>query len=387
MNKIININLLVLTTEFPPGPGGIGRHAYCLSSALADRHCQVTVLTESDNATPAELAAFDRAHEKSFRIVRTPRKGIATYFLRIANTLRLIAEIRPEVVIVSGKFSLWLGALVKLLKGSHIQVWAFLHGSELRLPRWAAQAATVFSLRRLDRLIAVSSFTQKLLPADLQQRAEILPNGLLLSSMPADHGRDIPPFDWPGWPRLLTVGSMTPRKGQHRVIKALPHLRRIWPDIRYHIVGMPHHQDALVALAETLGVSDNVVFHGRLSGDNLLWQAYRSADLFVMLSENQPDGDVEGFGIAILEANYFGMPAIGASGCGIEDAIHPGYNGFLVDGNDPAAIAQSIEQALSQKEALSANARHFAADHDWNKLVAVLFQGKIEDSAVMRVSG
>lgn len=378
-------NILLISSEFPPGPGGIGRHAYSITEALVDAGHTVCVLTESDNASPAEFAWFAQAYQNRFQIVRTPRKGLLTYLLRLKNAWQLLSSFKPDIVIVSGKFSLWLGALIKLLRGRNIRVWAFLHGSELRLPQWVEQAATTLSMRRLDRLIAVSSFTRQLLPPDLQDRTEILPNGLLLSTMPADNGRSITPFDWPGWPRLLTVGSVSPRKGQHRVIKALPHLRRIWPDIRYHIVGLPHHQDTLVALAEDLGVSDSVIFHGRMKSDEMLCRAYCSADAFVMLSENQPDGDVEGFGIAILEANYFGLPAIGASGCGIEDAIRPGYNGFLVDGNDPAAIAHALEQVLSQKETLSANARHFAADHDWNKLVAVLLKGKIEDSPVTRV--
>ena len=33
------------------------------------------------------------------------------------------------------------------------------------------------------------------------------------------------------------------------------------------------------------------------------------SNIFIMLSNNLISGDVEGFGIAILEANYFGLPA------------------------------------------------------------------------------
>jgi len=370
-------NILLISSEFPPGPGGIGRHAYSLTEALVDAGHTVCVLTESDNASPAEFAWFAQAYQNRFQIVRTPRKGLLTYLLRLKNTWRIITSFKPDIVIVSGKFSLWLGALIKLLRGRNIRVWAFLHGSELRLPRWLEQTATTLSMRRLDRLIAVSSFTNQLLPPDLQDRTEILPNGLLLSTMPADNGQSITPFDWPGWPKLLTVGSVSPRKGQHRVIKAMPYLRRIWPDIRYHIVGLPHHQDTLVALAEDLGVSDSVIFHGRMKSDEMLCRAYCSADAFVMLSENQPDGDVEGFGIAILEANYFGLTAIGATGCGIEDAIRPGYNGFLVDGNDPAAIAHALEQVLSQKEILANNACKFATEHDWNILVSRMLANNV----------
>ena len=98
-----------------------------------------------------------------------------------------------------------------------------------------------------------------------------------------------------------------------------------------------------------------------------LYQIYLSCDVFAMLSENQPDGDIEGFGIAILEANSFGLPAIGAKGCGIEDAISK-ESGVLVDGDNCEEILQALNFVLENKEVLSKGAREWAKNHSWNKL-------------------
>jgi phosphatidylinositol alpha-1,6-mannosyltransferase len=88
-----------------------------------------------------------------------------------------------------------------------------------------------------------------------------------------------------------------------------------------------------------------------------------------MLSETQPDGDTEGFGIAILEANYFGKPAIGAKGCGIDDAIKDGFNGRLVDGGKPEEVAEALKDIMENYTAYSARAKKWALRHDWKILI------------------
>ena len=63
----------------------------------------------------------------------------------------------------------------------------------------------------------------------------------------------------------------------------------------------------------------------------ILYEIYNQADIFIMLSQNDIKFDVEGFGIAILEANLLGIPAIGSRDTGIEDAIVHNETGKLVD--------------------------------------------------------
>ena len=94
-----------------------------------------------------------------------------------------------------------------------------------------------------------------------------------------------------------------------------------------------------------------------------------TSDIFMMLSENQPDGDVEGFGIAILEANIYSLPAIGAVGCGIEEAICPGINGELVDGDDVASISGTVMKILEQTGEYSRGIKEWIRCHDWSILI------------------
>ena len=76
----------------------------------------------------------------------------------------------------------------------------------------------------------------------------------------------------------------------------------------------------------------------------------------------------EGFGIAILEANSFCLPAIGATGCGIDDAIST-KSGKLVDGNSNFEIVMAMQSVLAERELFSSGARKWAQKHNWSQLI------------------
>lgn len=112
-NKDVNMkNLLVITSEFPPLPGGIGTHAFQLSKSLCEKNYKVTVITDQRSPKISEDLAFDQ--EQSFKIYRTKRKKI-NLFTYLSRFIKGFQNIRKnEIIICSGKFSLWLGAVLKL---------------------------------------------------------------------------------------------------------------------------------------------------------------------------------------------------------------------------------------------------------------------------------
>lgn len=361
--------VLLITSEFPPGPGGIGQHAYSFSIAMSNEH-QVVVLTNQDYAGKEEIASFIEQLPQSIRIITfVKRNDIMTSFKRIWQTLRVIKQLKPEGIFASGRFALWLGAIVKIVKPS-AKVYGFVHGIEVHPNSGKLGIITRKACGMLNGVVPVSKFTASLLQKQKLQKLAVVPNGLddafiKQSQMMAS---TINPFNWHGYPKLLTVGNVTPRKGQHRVIKALPEILKQYPNAHYHVVGLPTTTDKLRELAKNLGVEQAITFHGKLSLRQDLYRAYLSSDIFIMLSENQPNGDVEGFGIAILEANAFGVPGIGALGCGIEDAISSD-SGILVDGDDTISIVAAVQKILTEKDNYAHNARLWAEKHNWAELI------------------
>ncbi|MFC6974510.1 glycosyltransferase family 4 protein [Halomicroarcula sp. GCM10025709] len=114
-----------------------------------------------------------------------------------------------------------------------------------------------------DRLFPVSEFTAAQICETLGQLETItvVPNGVDQSPNRAA------PFDIDAQV-LLTVGSIKPRKGHHRVIESLERVVRTVPDVEYHVVGGGidgQYQRQVEGISRNLDVADRVYFEGRVS--------------------------------------------------------------------------------------------------------------------------
>ena len=155
-----------------------------------------------------------------------------------------------------------------------------------------------------------------------------------------------------GNPCLLTVGSITYRKGQINLINALPEIINKYPNVHYHCVGLPFDREHILHSAEKINVGEYVSIHGFIQ-NNQLSSIYKQADVLIMLSQNKIESGLEGFGIAILEANLFGVPALGSINTGIEDAIVQNQTGVLVNPYSIKEIVEGIDWLLQENNDLS----------------------------------
>ncbi|MDA8995022.1 glycosyltransferase family 4 protein [Schleiferiaceae bacterium] len=362
--------LLFISSEFPPGPGGIGKHALSFLEAAADlEDISIRALVGQDYASIKEVQLFNNRlpfHVETF--VNRSYKGYK--LLRAIQVIQYIISYRPKRVFLSGKSSLWFAIIIRLLR-PHQRISAVVHGSEITKAGRVKNFLNTISFFVLNDIYPVSTFTRGLLPRFCLKikNVVIIENGLPDSffNSAVEHDRNRSKEKSSRYPRLLTVGNVTARKGQHRLIKALPSLIDKFPNVHYEIVGLETEKNKLQALALQLGVEQRVDFKGVLSEKDL-YSSYRNSDLFVMLSENQNNGDVEGFGIAILEANYFGLPALGAKYCGIEDAVSS-ENGILVDGNNFSDIVEGVNYILQNYSDLSSSSRKWAKTFRWTEII------------------
>jgi phosphatidylinositol alpha-1,6-mannosyltransferase len=171
--------------------------------------------------------------------------------------------------------------------------------------------------------------------------------------------------------RLLTVTRLI--DGYKHVDSVIAALRE--PSLssaQLAIVGDGPSRPVLQELATELGVADRISFTGAVE-DTVLEKFYRDSDLFVLPSTQ------EGFGLVYAEAMGYGLPCIGARGCGSEDAIIDGATGRLIDEPGAEAVAAAAVWTLDPRRyaSLSAQALHRArhdlsADAFGNRLVAAL---------------
>ncbi|WP_452227735.1 glycosyltransferase family 4 protein [Lacinutrix sp. MEBiC02404] len=357
---MINKHILIVTSEFPPQPGGIGNHAYHLANSLSNRNYTVTVIADQRSLSGAEEVVFDKT--LPFTVVRIPRyqQRFKMYVRRIIATYNGFSN--ASHVIATGKFSLWNVAFIRLFKKRNTL--AVVHGTEVNFKSVLLRKSIDMALKKMDTIVAVSTYTKSFM-LHLNKEVVVIPNGIQLENWEMEN---LPEIDLQGSPVLTTVGRVSTRKGQLQVIKQLPALLKKYPDVHYHCVGIATEAPVFIEEAKMLGVANHITFHGSVAQD-VLKQILLETDVFVMLSTESKTGDVEGFGIAILEANALGIPAIGSVNCGIEDAIKPNVSGVLIDGGNTMQFEKGIENILQSKEMFSAEAKKWAKQHDWSTII------------------
>lgn len=356
--------IVFVSSEFPPQPGGIGHHGWSFCTKLRDLGLQVDVVT---NSRASQDENFEKKFDQScsFNIHRVKRfnLSILTYIFRIIITWKLLKGKQPKVVIASGKFSIWLVGLLSYVYVKN-RYYSVLHGSELTLNGWSKVLIKHFLLR-FEKFIAVSKFT-KSLAISLQPKINIvvIPNGFDQKRL----DRYIHKAALQGFPSIVTVGNVTKRKGQHNVINAMKNVLEEFPEAHYHIIGLPTEVNSLKALAVENKVENNITFHGALPDEKMI-ACIRGSNVFAMLSERQSDGDVEGFGIAILEANYLGLPAIGSLETGIEDAISNGISGYLIKPQNSRDFIHSLKEIMNNYQIYSKNAYDWSLHFTWDRVI------------------
>jgi phosphatidylinositol alpha-1,6-mannosyltransferase len=365
--------VLILGSEFPPGPGGIGTHAHQLAVHLTRQGWQVHVLTPQAYVTDEVRETFNS--RQPYSVTTLPERDDDRGWLR--RRLELIAEtirtFRPDLMIASGRRALWTAAAVQ--QRYRVPWVAIGHGSEFLGQSRITQLLTAQAVNRATAVVAVSDYTARLVSQmATPARLVVIPNG-------ADGERFYPmPYD-PDLCQeldlseqrvLLTVGHVSERKAQDVVIRALPAVVAQHPDVVYVMVGLPTRREELQRLADELGVGGYVRFAGSVADDRLP-DYYNLADLFVLVSRQAADGDVEGYGIVVQEAALCGKPAVVSQGCGLTEAIEETVTGVSVPPEDPAATAEAINALLADDKrrlAMGRQARELAVQATWSHRVA-----------------
>jgi phosphatidylinositol alpha-1,6-mannosyltransferase len=177
---------------------------------------------------------------------------------------------------------------------------------------------------------------------------------------------------WDGRTVVLTVGRLQKRKGHDVMIRALPLIRRAVPDVLYAIVGAGEEKPYLEALVRDQNLNDSVQFLGELA-DAPLIECYQQCDLFV-LPNREVNGDFEGFGMVLVEAQACGKAVVAGKSGGTGETMREGETGILVHCEEPEELARTVTQLLQQAERrtrMGAAGRPWVVEQfDWNALAA-----------------
>lgn len=366
------LRLLYVSHSFPlPGDplsnvGGMQRVATGLHAALvqrADVSLRSLVLETSWEATGRRMPAF--------------MAGL------LRGVPRAVRAEGTEVVLFS---SMVTAALLPVLRrglaAAGARTAAIPVGRDVTLPSAPYQWYVPRVLRALDAVLPISRATAR---ACLERgappaRLHVVPCGVDVADFaaPADRaearrallagveGESVPE----GALLLAAVGRHQERKGFHWFVD---HVMPRLPDDVVLLLGGDGPATPLVReAAERRGLGGRVRLLGRLS-EARLRDLYRGADLFVM--PNVPvAGDMEGFGVVMLEAGLCGLPVVAADLEGIADVVEEGVSGRRVPSGDAEAFAEAIlgyrEGRAALAAASAAAAEHTARTFSWAGVAA-----------------
>ncbi len=143
--------------------------------------------------------------------------------------------------------------------------------------------------------------------------------------------------------RVLFVGRLTTEKHVEVTLEAIA---KLVPevDIEFEIVGGGDQRRNLELTTQRLGLTDRVVFRGRVSEEELR-AAYTRADVFVIASIAELQS------IATMEAMASGLPVVAANAVALPHLVHDGENGYLFEPGDTVELAEKIRAVLTADQA------------------------------------
>jgi glycosyltransferase involved in cell wall biosynthesis len=330
---VLKSDILFISRNYPPQIGGLETYSYNL------------------------IEYFGHHHAVSKIVLGKPRKHLFWFIpYALFKAVRLIKEGNVRRIHLCDGLLATVGFLLRSFFPVTVSV--TIHGLDITFRNFLYRAIIPPCVARLDKIICVSRHTQKEcvdrgVPDD---KIWVIPNGInpadfqVSESRQAGRGELAKRLGIPleGRKILLTVGRLVPRKGVAWFVREV--VPRLDDSYLYLIVGDGPDFERISSLVGQCHLEDRVFLLGRVSGEtrNKLLHA---SDLFIM-PNIEVNGDIEGFGIAAIEAGCCGLPVIASDVQGLKDAVLDGRTGFLVEARNTEGFLGSIRKMDLDRDAV-----------------------------------
>lgn len=201
-----------------------------------------------------------------------------------------------------------------------------------------------FGIKRLlnvqDRIVVLSpSFKERLKGFSVKSNVSTTTTMMEAGNFSTGAREFSPPF------QILFCGSLLKKKGVFELVRAIQIVKRSGSEVRLTLMGAGNELVSLTALAEELGVVDEIEFIGRKEGIEKR-KVFVDSDVFILPSYT------EGFPTVYCEALAAGLPYIGTQVGGLVHEFDHGKQGLVIRSNppDPQEIANLILQMTGDRK-------------------------------------
>jgi glycosyltransferase involved in cell wall biosynthesis len=357
------MNICIFAKSLPVHiTGGMEIHTELLINGLAQRGHQVTVIT----APHPEGVVHETLHNINIHYLSSRPKYDRGKFYKESSKLFTKLNSYKIYDIVHSQSSLGTGyakyckktaPLVVTLHGTGInEIKTVLKGeassmkSIFAVPIWMKMSLLDDPLlfKKSDKIITVSNEIcedvkrQYNIP---EKKLVVIPNGIDISKLrpiKVDGLRER--WDLTDQQVILSVGNIRKIKGYHLLLKVLPEIL-CEKRVKLFIVGVGEYLDELKTMAKRLGITDDVIFFGKVSDEDLL-QLYNVSDLFVLPTLWHS----EAFGLVNAEAMACEKPVISSNIGGVPTVIENYVDGLLIEPGNLKELKEKILEVLDDDD-------------------------------------
>ena len=365
-------NILIVSSEFPPGPGGIGNHAYNLFKIFKSDNWNVVLFVKQLYVKISEKNEFNKNLKKPiYNII--DKTTIFSFLINFWSLNKIIKKHDIETIICSGLISTYLLGFWSFFKKNK-KIITIIHAGEYLSDNYLLRKLSIYFLNKSDKIICVSNFTKnKNIFFGVDEKIiEVIHNG-------ADVKRqyDIDCSNINSFPMLnannkilVTIGSISNRKGQLLSIKAMQYVIKEFKNCHYLIIGLNDNLNRYQKIVSKLNLTKNIHFLGVLDFKDIK-MILSYSHIYLLTSRFINNSTFEGFGISVIEAASQSLPAIVTKTSGVSESIIDKETGFLAS-ELPTEIASKILYLLKNENKrikIGKNARIRAmSSFSWRKV-------------------
>jgi len=339
---------LLVTSDFPPGLGGVSEYWKNLSVYMPTN--SFFVLAPILPLTP-DWRLDEMAHMENLRRTNFFWKSVWPHWLPILIYLFRTQRREHYDSIIAGQV-LPIGTVLWFLKriGILSEYIVSCHGMDLEIPRGRKKRLVKYILLEAKYILVNSDYTKRLAMNYTVNESKIVKVRPCPQRLPQSTLNVKQKYKLEGKRVLLTVSRLVPRKGIDMVIETLPEVWKHLPETVYLIVGEGLDYERLKNLVE-LHIEqkdqNKIIFVGAVPMNELA-SYYQAADLVVMPNRNIA-GDVEGFGMVFLEAGLAHLPVVAGDSGGAGEAVKRDRTGFLIRPENKSELFNVLKALLTNE--------------------------------------
>ena len=373
------MNILFVSSSYYPHINGVYYFVCRIGPMLQEKGHKVAVIAPSEslhfsNTKIDNLLVYGIS---SFPVIINPTIRLPIPFLLKSRIGQIIENFKPDVIHIQDHFPL-SKAVVEVNKKLKIPIIGSNHfmpenftvllknknlKKQLENYLWKG-FSKVFN--QLNIITTPTETGAQLIRPRLKVNAIAISSGINLNLFnPSGDTMQIKEkYSIPAKPVLLYVGRLDPEKHIEEILQAVTiAVKKI--DFCFVVVGKGISKTSLEKLSHELGITHNVLFTGFVP-DNDLPYFYKLSRCFIIASI------AELLSLCTLQAMASGLPIISVNAGALVELVKDKKNGYLYNEGDVIAIAQSIEDIITNDEQytkMSNKSMEYVQQHDINKTV------------------